>query len=103
MTGDPISATLAAEWGMINRAVPADRLNEETWQLICRSTRGSRVMKGIGKHAFYAQIDLDESRAYQYAAELMASTGTMPHAQERMQAFVEKRKPVFEPNKVGKF
>lgn len=95
MTGDPIPAEQAAAWGMINRVVAPDALVEETRRLLQRATRGSRYLKGIGKHAFYAQIELDEARAYHYAAELMASTGTMDDPQERMTAFVEKRAPVF--------
>jgi len=95
MTGEPISAELASEWGMINRAVPAEKLNYETRDLMHKATQGSRQMKGIGKHAFYTQIELDEACAYEYAAELMASTGVMPNAQERMRAFAEKRPPVF--------
>jgi enoyl-CoA hydratase/carnithine racemase len=94
MTGDPISAEQASEWGMVNRVAPAEQLDAETLDLARRATRGSRQMKGIGKQAFYTQIDLDEARAYQYATELMASTGLMADPQERMRAFVEKRAPV---------
>ncbi len=94
MIGDPIKAELASEWGMINRVVSAQNLIAETKELAIRATGGSRIMKGIGKHAFYAQIEQDEVRAYEYAAELMASTGVMPDPQERMRAFVEKRNPV---------
>jgi len=100
MVGDPISAELASEWGMINRVVPAEKLDEETRNLATRATRGSPLMMGLGKQAFYHQIDLDEGQAYAYATELMASTGTMEHPQERLRAFVEKRTPVFH-NKRG--
>lgn len=96
LAGDPISAELAAEWGMLNRAVPPEQLEAETQDLLARITRGSPQMIGIGKQAFYTQIEQDEARAYQYAAELMAATGTMPGPQERMRAFVEKRKPVLQ-------
>ena len=96
MTGDPISAVQAAEWGMINRVVSPEALTTETADLMQRVTRGSRAMKGIGKHAFYAQLDLSETQAYEYATELMAATGTMADPQERMRAFVEKRQPIFE-------
>lgn len=101
MTGDPIPAAQALEWGMINRVAPAATLAETTRDLITRATRGSQLMKALGKQAFYAQLDLDEARAYAYATELMASTGTMAHPQERMRAFVEKRAPVFDNNKSG--
>ena len=95
MAGDPIPAAQAFEWGMINRVVPAEKLEAETWDLIRRATRGSHLMKAMGKHAFYAQLDLDETHAYAYATELMASTGTMADPQERIKAFVEKRAPIF--------
>ncbi len=96
MCGDPISAATASEWGMINRMVPIEQLYDESLHLIQRATQGSRLLKGIGKQAFYSQIEQDEIHAYQYATELMASTGVMPHPQERMRAFREKRKPVFD-------
>lgn len=95
MTGDPIRAELAAEWGMANRVVSPERLAEETLDLARRATRGSRLLQGIGKRAFYTQLELDEARAYEYATEMMAATGVMADPQERMRAFVEKRKPVF--------
>lgn len=93
MVGDPISAAQASEWGMINRVVPADRLTTETVDLTTRATRGSPLLMGMGKQAFYAQLDLDETAAYSYATELMASSGTMADPQERILAFIEKRKP----------
>ena len=93
LTGDGVTADLALDWGMINRVVPHEKLVEETQQLMARATRGSRVMKGMGKRAYYAQIDLDEAHAYEYAVEIMAATGMLPDPQERMKAFVEKRPP----------
>jgi enoyl-CoA hydratase/carnithine racemase len=98
MVGDPIPAELASEWGMINRVVPPERLDAEARDLITRATHGSALMKGLGKHAYYAQIDLDEAHAYEYAAELMASTGVMADPQERMKAFVQKRARVSSRN-----
>jgi enoyl-CoA hydratase/carnithine racemase len=95
MTGDPIDAHTAADWGLINRAVPSDRLDEETWNLITRATRGSAQSKGLGKHGFYAQIDLDQSKAYAFATEVMAAAAVTPDAQEGINSFLEKRKPSF--------
>ncbi|MEM7537649.1 MAG: enoyl-CoA hydratase-related protein [Chloroflexota bacterium] len=95
-TGDIISAAQASEWGMINYAVPDETLYEESLTLLERATRGRPMMLGLGKDVFYKQIELDESEAYDYAAEIMASTGMLPDAQERMRAFAEKRKPRFE-------
>ncbi len=95
MTGDPIDAKTAAVWGLVNKVVPADRLDEETRLLLERATRGSGLSKGIGKQAFYAQIDLDQPKAYAYAMEVMAATALTEDAQEGMRAFLEKRKPTF--------
>ena len=61
--------------------------------LLERVTRGSAESKGIGKQALYAQIDLDQPKAYAYAVEVMASTSQLPEAREWMAAFLEKRKP----------
>ena len=94
-TGDPIDTATAADWGLINRAVPADELDAAVRDLIERSTRGSASSKAIGKQAFYAQIDLDQPKAYAYAVEVMASASQTPDAREGVAAFLEKRKPKF--------
>ncbi len=96
MTGDPIDARTAAEWGLVNRVVPADQLDDATLDLLRRATRGSALSKGIGKQAFYAQIDLDQQKAYAYALEVMAASALTDVAKEQMQAFLDKRKPVFD-------
>jgi len=94
-TGDFIDAKTALEWGLINRCVPASRLQEEAHNLLSAATRGSVLSKAIGKQAFYAQIDLDQPKAYAYAVEVMASTSQTLDAQEGMNSFLEKRKPEF--------
>jgi enoyl-CoA hydratase/carnithine racemase len=73
--------------------VPAAQLDEATRDLLDRATRGSAQSKGIGKQALYAQIDLDQPKAYAYAIEVMAATSQLPDAQEGINAFLEKRKP----------
>jgi len=93
LTGEPIDAATAADWGLVNRVVPADRLAQEALALLQRATRGSAMSKGMGKQGFYAQVDMDQHKAYAYALELMASTSQTPDAQERIAAFVEKRAP----------
>lgn len=97
MTGDPIDAATAAEWGLINRAVPADQLDAAVDDLMLRATRGSAQSKAAGKHAYYAQIDLDQQKAYEYAIEVMASNAVTPDGQEGIASFLEKRKPRFAP------
>jgi enoyl-CoA hydratase/carnithine racemase len=93
LSGDVIDARTALDWGLVNRVVPADQLDSATADLLERVTRGSAESKGIGKQALYAQIDLDQPKAYAYAIEVMAATSQLPDAQENMHAFLEKRKP----------
>jgi enoyl-CoA hydratase/carnithine racemase len=93
MSGDTIDAATALDWGLVNRVVPAAQLDSATAELLERVTRGSAVSKGIGKQALYAQIDLDQQKAYAYAIEVMAATSQLPDAREGMHAFLEKRKP----------
>jgi enoyl-CoA hydratase/carnithine racemase len=95
LTGDPIDAHTAAEWGLVNRVVPAAELDEATHHLLTRATRGSAMSKRLGKQAFYAQIDLPQDRAYDYAVELMSSAALTPDAQEGIASFLEKRRPSF--------
>ncbi len=94
-TGEAIEARTALEWGLVNRVVPEEKLEEETYRLITAATRGSKDAKGLGKQAFYGHIDLDQAKAYALAIEVMASSSQIPDAQERINAFLEKRKPNF--------
>jgi enoyl-CoA hydratase/carnithine racemase len=93
LSGDVIDARTALDWGLVNRVVPAAQLDDAVHDLLERVTRGSAESKGIGKQALYAQIDLDQPKAYAYAVEVMAATSQLPDAQEGMRAFLEKRKP----------
>jgi enoyl-CoA hydratase/carnithine racemase len=95
LTGDPIDARTAANWGLVNRVVPDDELDEAVADLMARATRGSAMSKGLGKRGFYAQVELDQSNAYAHAIELMASAAMTPDAQEGIAAFLEKRTPSF--------
>jgi enoyl-CoA hydratase/carnithine racemase len=93
LSGDVVDAWTALEWGFVNRVVPAGQLDNAVRDLLERVTRGSAESKGIGKQALYAQIDLDQPKAYSYAVEVMAATSQLPDAREGMRAFLEKRKP----------
>jgi enoyl-CoA hydratase/carnithine racemase len=95
MTGDTIDAGTAADWGLVNHVVPDAQLVDATDDLIRRATRGSAQSKGIGKQAFYAQIDLDQPKAYAYATEVMAAASQTADAREGVAAFLEKRAPKF--------
>lgn len=93
LTGAAVDAATAADWGLINRAVPAARLDDEVAALAERIAAASRVTVGIGKRAFYAQIDLDQAGAYAAAAETMSTNALRADAQEGMDAFIAKRPP----------
>ena len=93
MSGDVIDAHTALDWGLVNRVVPAAQLDSAVQDMLERVTRGSAESKGIGKQALYAQIDLDQPKAYAYAVEVMAATSQLPDAREWARAFLEKRKP----------
>jgi enoyl-CoA hydratase/carnithine racemase len=95
LTGDVIDAATAAEWGLINYAVPDAELDTAVDDLLARATRGSRFGKGVGKQTLYAQLDRPEADAYAIAVEVMASLSQSPGAREGMASFLEKRPPVW--------
>ena len=93
LTGKSIDAATACEWGLVNRVVPRDVLAKTTRDLADEIAQASEMVVGIGKTAFYAQIDLDQSKAYTYAKEVMSMNALASDAQEGMSAFLEKRPP----------
>ncbi|MFI0368195.1 enoyl-CoA hydratase-related protein [Actinomadura sp. 1N219] len=93
LTGEVFDAATAADWGLINYAVPDDDLNKATHDLLQRATQGSPRSKALGKQAMYAQFDRPEQDSYTYAIEVMAASALTPEAQEGMTAFLEKRHP----------
>ena len=95
MTGDAISADTALQWGFINAVVANEDLDTAVHELLSRATRGSRESKGVGKRAFYEQISMPESEAYEFATAVMADAAVSGVAQEGIAAFLEKRSPEF--------
>ena len=91
LTGESIDARTAAEWGLVNRVVPAAELATAVRTLADTIAASSALVVAIGKQAFYAQIDLDQASAYAYAKEVMSTNALAADAQEGMCAFVEKR------------
>lgn len=91
LTGDPIDARTAADWGLVNCAVPDAELDARVDELLARATRGSRYGKGVGKQTLYAQLDRPEADAYAIAVEVMAAMSQSAGACEGMAAFLEKR------------
>lgn len=93
LTGDVIDAVTARDWGLVNRVVPDEQLDEAVADLLGRATRGSRANKALGKQTLYAQLDRPEADAYAIAVEVMAAASQTPAAREGMASFLEKRKP----------
>jgi len=95
LTGDPIDAATALDWGLINAVVRDEDLDAAAADLLARATRGSALSKGLGKLMFYAQVDLPQDEAYRLVAERMAAAALTPDGQEGMAAFLAKRPPQF--------
>ncbi len=93
LTGDPVDAHTAAEWGLINRCVPAAELAATTRKMAANVAEASSLVVSIGKQAFYTQIDLDQPKAYAYAKEVMSMNALAADAQEGISAFLGKRAP----------
>ena len=91
LTGDPVDARTAAEWGLVNAVVPAATLRAETRKLATKIAEASPLTLAVGKQAFYSQIDLDQPKAYAYAKEVMSLNALARDAQEGISAFLEKR------------
>jgi enoyl-CoA hydratase/carnithine racemase len=91
LTGKLVDAETAAEWGLINRVVPAAELESATRELACSIAAASSFTVALGKQAYYAQIDLDQPKAYAYAKEVMTLNSLAQDAQEGISAFLEKR------------
>lgn len=93
LTGQMIDAATAADWGLINRAVPPEELNAAVHSLVDAIAASSSLTVGVGKAAFYAQVELDERRAYDHTKVVMAANALAADAQEGICAFLGKRKP----------
>jgi enoyl-CoA hydratase/carnithine racemase len=92
MTGDPIDARTAAQWGLVNRCVPHDELDAAVDDLIRRASRGTQASKGLGKRTYYAQIGMPQSDAYEFASAVMADATITPEAQAQFAAFFASRR-----------
>ena len=97
LTGDFIDAATAADWGLVNLVVPAAELDETVAMLARRIATASPTTIGIGKAAFYDQVDRTERDAYAHTRSVMAANAAIPDAQEGIAAFLEKRPPTWTP------
>ncbi len=93
LTGEPISAQEALHYGLVNKVVPGERLEEETRALAEKIAASSPFVVGLGKQAFYRQLEMPQHQAYRYAQEVMSLNALAADAQEGMCAFLDKRPP----------
>jgi enoyl-CoA hydratase/carnithine racemase len=95
LTGEPIEAATALQWGLVNRVVSADELEPAVLGLVNAIARSSGYTIATGKRAFYAQVDRPEEDAYEHCQVVMTENALAHDAQEGMTAFLEKRAPVW--------
>src|SRR5438105_622892 len=95
LTGQPISAQRALELGLVNRVVPADQLDDAVRTFTDAILASSSYTVSLGKQAFYDQLPLTEAEAYDRANGVMTANSMAHDAQEGIQAFLKKRRPVW--------
>jgi len=93
LTGELIDAPRAESIGLVNRVVAADVLDETVYRMAATIASKSGHTLKIGKAAFYRQLEMPLSEAYEYTAEVMAANACTDDAQEGISAFLEKRAP----------
>ncbi|HEU5439675.1 MAG TPA: enoyl-CoA hydratase [Ktedonobacterales bacterium] len=95
LTGQPIDAATAADWGLVNQVVPEAELESATRALALSIAQYSPFTVALGKQTFYTQIELDQDQAYRHTKEIMSMNATAADGQEGMCAFLEKRAPTW--------
>ena len=93
VTGEMIDAAAAAQRGLINRCVPADRLDHEVSRIAAAIAGKPPSAIAAGKALFYRQLESGLGAAYEMAGEVMACNMIDSSAQEGVAAFIEKRPP----------
>ena len=95
LTGEMIDARDAEKWGLVNKVVPADQLEEETMALASKLAEKSPLALQMGKQSFYGMSDMEFGKALEYSNETFAALCVTEDAQEGVDAFLKKRKPVW--------
>jgi enoyl-CoA hydratase/carnithine racemase len=93
LTGEPISAQRALEWGLVNRVVAPEKLDEEVLKLAQNLAAKPPATVAAGKRAFYQQMDLGLEQAYKLASGVIAASFAHEEGRAGMDAFIEKRPP----------
>jgi enoyl-CoA hydratase/carnithine racemase len=93
LTGEPIGATKALEWGLVNKVVPLQELDSAVDELAKNLAAKPPATVAAGKRAFYQQMDLGLAKAYELASGVIASSFAHEEGKAGMDAFIEKRPP----------
>jgi enoyl-CoA hydratase/carnithine racemase len=93
LTGEPISAQRALEWGLVNRVVPAEELDSAVRALAATLAAKPPATVAAGKRAFYQQIDLGLEQAYKLASGVISASFAHEEGRAGMDAFIEKQPP----------
>ncbi|MFN0101946.1 MAG: enoyl-CoA hydratase-related protein [Bryobacteraceae bacterium] len=91
LTARQVGAREAAEWGLVNRVVPASGLVEAVRELALAVASASEYTVSLGKRAFYEQIEMPQDEAYRFARKVMERNAVSEVAQDQMRGFLEKR------------
>jgi enoyl-CoA hydratase/carnithine racemase len=93
LTGEPISALRALEWGLVNKVVPPAELDSAVQTLASTLAAKPPATVAAGKRAFYQQIDLGLEQAYALASRVISESFAHDEGRAGMDAFIEKRPP----------
>ncbi|MBC7908093.1 MAG: enoyl-CoA hydratase [Rhodospirillaceae bacterium] len=95
LLGTPVNAATAEKWGLINRAVAADQLDQVVADAAATIASKSSYTVKVGKEAFYRQAEMGLDDAYDHASEVMTTNMLARDAVEGIDAFITKRPPVW--------
>jgi enoyl-CoA hydratase len=95
MLGERWSATQLQQYGVVNRVVPAERLDLETTDLAQKLAAKSSAIMRLGRDSFYRQQDMDFEGALEYLHSLVALVTLTEDSAEGRKAFFEKRPPQY--------
>jgi len=96
LSGDMIDAETALKWGLVNQVVPLNNLESATMTLARKLAQKSPLALQMGKQAFYNTSDMEFGKALEYSNEMFAALCVTQDATEGINAFLEKRKPVWQ-------